>query len=149
MELYEISINGKEFSFQVLKNFAEPCPVCRIPACGREDIVWYEDNHNKIAIVYDGGCLSLVIEEFLKQESNGIKLDTLPKFITDWIMSVGWTDSLDVEGHLLDIEDYLKALNLLKQAGLDKWMNQQEWIELECLAQQARVKGKQLRLLRG
>lgn len=52
METYNVESNGKKYSFNVVKNTTKPCPECGIPACGKEDILWYKYDNQRIAIIF-------------------------------------------------------------------------------------------------
>jgi hypothetical protein len=64
MEILEIESNGQKFIFDVVKNEIESCPKCGVLACGKEDILWYEDKEQRIAVIFDGGYFDLAGEEF-------------------------------------------------------------------------------------
>lgn len=149
MELYKIESNGKQFTFNVVKNYTEPCPQCGIPACGEENIVWYEDNGQRFAVIFDGGYFDLAIEECIGKNINILKNDSLPVLLKEWNESSGWVDCSCYEGYNLNIDDFLHALILLKNSELDKWITLQEITELENLALKAKVKGLNLKIVRG
>ena len=78
MELHEIESNGKKFTFNVVTNSTEPCPECGVPACGKEDIIWYEDNGQRFAIIFDGGYFDVAIEELIGKNLDLLKSGSLP-----------------------------------------------------------------------
>lgn len=149
MELHEIESDGENFIFNVVKNYTEPCPECGVPACGKEDIVWYEDNGKRFAIIFDGGYFNLAIEEFIGKNLDLLKDDSLPIFLKQWNESFGWVECSDYEGYELAIEDYLKSLTLLKNSELEKWITKEEIKELENLALEAKTKRLTLKIVRG
>ena len=85
METHAIESDGERFVFSVIKNTTEPCPQCGVPACGKEDILWYEDNGQNLAIVFDGGYFDLVGEEFFQKTNKTIQYDSLPSFMKEWL----------------------------------------------------------------
>ncbi|MEZ4805710.1 MAG: hypothetical protein R2852_09570 [Bacteroidia bacterium] len=149
MEIHEIESNGKKYSFNVVKNSTEPCPECGVPAFGKEDIVWGEDNGQRFAIIFDGGYFDLAIEELIGKNLHLLKSDSLPIFLKQWNESIGWVDCCDYDGYELDIEDFLNSLILLKSCDLGKWISEEEIIELENLAIKANSKGLNLKIARG
>jgi hypothetical protein len=55
LETYKIQSNGKNYIFRIKEDTTEPCPICQIPACGKEDFLWYEIENERITIIFDGG----------------------------------------------------------------------------------------------
>jgi hypothetical protein len=92
MELYEIESNGKKYEFNVVKNSTKPCTECGVPACGKEDILWFEENNKRKAIIFDGGFFDLDGEEFFNKNIKSIEYDSLPEFMKEWNESRGWED---------------------------------------------------------
>jgi len=111
MEIYSTSIDGTKFDFHVVKNLTRPC-ICGIPACGREAALWYEKETKSIALIFDGGFLESMISKFLEQNKVDYKL--LPEFIQEWNESKGWEDAWFDQICLLNIEDFLKSLDLIE-----------------------------------
>ncbi len=149
LELHEIVSDGKKFTFYVVKNFTEPCPECGIPACGKEDIIWYEHNRQRFAVIFDGGYFDLAMEEFIGKNLDLLKNKGLTKFLIEWNGSFGWVDCADYDGYELDIVDFLKSLTLLKTCELGKWITKEEISELEKLALAAKSKRSILKIVRG
>ncbi len=65
MELHEIESDGKIYEFNVVKNSTEPCPECGVPACGKEDILWFEEDNKRKAILLTEASLTLLEKSFL------------------------------------------------------------------------------------
>lgn len=149
MEIHEIFADGKRFVFNVIKNTTEPCPICGVPACGKEDILWYGDNNQKIAIIFDGSYFDLACGEVFEQNLASIKDDSLPEFMREWYESRGWEDCWDYDGYELDIDDFLNALDLLKTYNDGKWITEKDIIDMENLAIEAKKKEEKLKIVRG
>ena len=122
MTTREIQSDGQRFIFQVVKNTTKPCPVCGVPACGKEDILWYEHNQHRMAIIFDGGYFDLAGQEFFRKKLKTINYDSLPEFMKEWNESRGWEDCWDYEGYPLDIDDFLASIDLLRSCNLKKWL---------------------------
>lgn len=54
MEIRTWSVNNESFSLHIKKNLTEPCSECGVPACGKEDFLWYEKDGQRITLVLDG-----------------------------------------------------------------------------------------------
>ncbi len=148
MQLHKIKSNGKEYIFNVINNFTEPCPQCGVPACGREDIIWFENNEKKEAIIYDGSYFELAIEAFFLENSE-IKYENLPNFLKEWSELRGWVKCYDYNGYELDVNDFLKSIALLKTCKLQKWITLEELNAIENLAKKAKEQKKQLKIVMG
>ena len=149
MELYEIESNGKKYEFNVVKNSTEPCPECGVPACGKEDILWFEENNKRKAIIFDRGFFDLAGEEFFNKNIKSIEYDSLPEFMKEWNESRGWEDCWDYDGCEIGITDFLKSLDLLKTCEMGKWTTEEDITDMEKLATEAMEKGKKLKIVRG
>ena len=149
METHEIESNGKKFFFNVVKNTTEPCPECRVPACGKEDIIWYEDKNQRNAIIFDGGYFDLAGEEFFDNNIKTIKYDSLPTFMKEWNEARGWTDCWDYDGYILEIDDFLESMELLKSCEMGKWITMEDINSMEELANKAKKNGAKLKIVRG
>lgn len=149
MKLIEIESDGKKFTFQAIQNYTAPCPQCGVPACGKEDILWLEENEQRIAIVFDGSTFDLAIEVLFRENIAAINYDSLPLFLREWNEARGWSDSWDYEGHELDPDDFLASMELLRTAEMGKWITVDEINSLANLAQKAKKKGGKLKIVRG
>lgn len=149
MEVYEIESNGEKFTFNVLKNSTEPCPECGVPACGKEDILWYEDKIQRIAIIFDGGYFDLAGQEFFEKHIKTIEYDSLPTFMKEWNEARGWTDCWDYNGCELDIDDFIKSMDLLKYCEQGKWITAEDIDDMVSLANTAKNIGSKLKIVRG
>lgn len=149
METHEIESNGKKFFFNVVKNTTEPCPECGVPACGKEDIIWYEDKNQRNAIIFDGGYFDLAGEEFFDNNIKTIKYDSLPTFMKEWNEARGWTDCWDYDGYILEIDDFLESMELLKSCEIGKWITMEDINSMEELANKAKKNGAKLKIVRG
>lgn len=149
MKTHEIESNGQKFVFSVLKDTTEPCPVCGVPACGQEDILWYEENNRRIAIIFDGGYLDLAIGGFLDKNLKKIEYGSHPAFIREWNECRGWADSWDYNGYVLEIDDYLRAIELLMSNRKEKWVTPEDLNDMRKLARHAKKIGAQLKIVRG
>lgn len=149
METHEIESNGKKFFFNVVKNTTEPCPECGVPACGKEDILWFEDKNQRIAIIFDGGYFDLAGEEFFDKNIKTIKYGSLPIFMKEWNEARGWTDCWDYNGYTLDIDDFLESMELLKSCEMGKWITMEDIHSMEELANNAKKNGAKLKIVRG
>ena len=149
MDLYEVESDGKKYIFNVVKNTTEPCPQCGAPACGREDILWYEVNDQRYAYIFDGGFFDMARDEFLKQNNNEIKFDNFPEFIKQWIELKGWEDCWDYEGYEIDIEDFSRSMELLRACQMGEWITKDEIDDMQGLANEAKEKGVRLMIVRG
>lgn len=118
---YCIVSNGERFEFTEFLNITQPCPECGVPACGKEDVLWYESAADeKIALIYDGAELDLLLEQFLARWAGS--LASLPTFIRQWSECVGWEDCWDYHGFLLDRADFKAALQLLVDMQFEPWV---------------------------
>ena len=149
MELYEIESNGEKYIFNVIKNTTKPCPQCGVPACGKEDIIWYEENGKRISIIFDGGYFDMAREEFFKKNIKVIEYDSLPEFMKEWNELRGWEDSWDYNGYEIGIDDFLKSLDLLRTCEMGKWITLDDISDMEKLAIEAKEKDKKLKIVRG
>lgn len=149
MESYKIESNGKQFIFNVLKNTTSPCPQCGVPACGKEDILWYEDNGKRIALVFDGGYFDLAGEEFLKNHVGTTDYERLPTFMKEWNESRGWTECWDYNGYVLQIDDFLESMELLKRCELGRWITMEDINDMKGIANNAQKIGAELKIVRG
>ena len=149
MELYKIESNGKKFVFNVIENTTKPCPQCGVPACGKEDIIWYEEDNNRKAIIFDGGYFDLAGEEFFNNNLKSIEYNSLPEFMKEWNESRGWVDCWDYDGYEIEIDDFLKSLDLLKTCEMGKWITESDITGMEKLANEAKVKERKLKIVRG
>jgi hypothetical protein len=149
MEVYKIESNGEKYEFNVIKNSTIPCPQCGVPACGKEDILWFEEDHKRKAIIFDGSYFDLAGEEFFNKNIKSIVYDSLPEFMKEWNESRGWEDCWDYDGYEIDIDDFLKSLELLKTCEMGKWITKEDITAMENLAIEAKVKGKKLKIVRG
>ena len=149
METHAIESDGERFVFSVIKNTTEPCPQCGVPACGKEDILWYEDNGQNLAIVFDGGYFDLVGEEFFQKTNKTIQYDSLPSFMKEWYEARGWTDCWDYNGYELEIDDFLESMELLKTCEMDKWISIEDIRSMTELANSAKRIGAALKIVRG
>ncbi|KXX66797.1 hypothetical protein [Flammeovirga sp. SJP92] len=149
MQTHEIVSDGQKFIFNVIKNFTEPCPECGVPACGKEDILWYEDKNRRIAIIFDGGYFDLAGEEFFDKNIKTMEYDTLPIFMKQWNEARGWSSCWDYNGYTLFIDDFLEAMELLKSCEMGKWITMEEVLSMEDLANNAKSIGAKLKIGRG
>ena len=147
METYQIESNGETFSFNVFKNTTESCAECGVPACGKEDVIWYEYNNKRIGIILDGGYFDLALEEAINKALNN---SILPNFLKEWKELKGWTNSSDYNnGYELQIEDFLESLELLKCCEMGKWITIEDITDMETLAYKAQEAKSKLRIVRG
>lgn len=149
MQLHEVNHQGKTYTFHVLKNTTEPCPQCGIPACGKENILWYESEGKRMAIISDGENMDLAIGEFLKRYLPNNEYASLPKFVKEQNESKGWYEAWNYDGFELDIDDFLASLKLLRNEGSEKWISAEEIDDFQNLADQARELGVKLKIVRG
>lgn len=157
---YEVNSNGVDYLFYAVHNLTEPCPVCGIPACGSEDILWYERDGKNIALVFDGGLFSVIIEEYLgviirddlDEDHCKIAYEKLPLFLREWNECTGWESSWDYDGYEICIEDFTSSLKLIQSEELSEWLRNgaSEYITrmLEH-ADQAKRANSQLKIVRG
>lgn len=148
MKLHEIESDGKKYIFEVIKNTTEPCPHCGVPACGKEGIIWYEEDGKRISIIFDGGYFDLAGEEFFNNNKI-IEYDSLPEFMKEWNESRGWVDCWDYDGYEIGIDDFLKSLELLKTCEMGKWITKEDIFDMENLAMESKAKEKKLKIVRG
>jgi hypothetical protein len=148
IELYEIQSDGKKYKFNVVKNTTEPCPHCGVPACGKENILWYEFENRNLAIIFDGGFFDLACEEFFNT-SKPDNYHSLPEFMKEWNELKGWADCWDYDGYELQIEDFLKSMDLLQQCEMGKWISEEDITDLKKLASKAKTKNSKLKIVRG
>lgn len=150
MEIVQFkSSEGINFKFHVRKDMTEPCSCCGIPACGREDILWYENQGKRITIIYDGSDLDLTIGDFLTKNNNQIAYQKLPNFIKENNEASGWTDCDDYHGYNLDFDDFLTALELLLTLNiLGEWMTKEAIEAMKQLAFEAKEKNSILKITR-
>lgn len=149
MKIHEVKANGKRFVFNVVKNTTEPCPQCGVPACGQEDILWYEYDSRKIAIIFDGGYFNLAGEEFFTENIKTIDYSALPNFMKEWNESRGWEVCWDYKGYDLQIDDFLESMKLLRSCEMGKWITKEEIEDMEGLAKNAKKVGAKLKIVRG
>lgn len=121
---YVIVNNGIRLFFNVTKNICEPCSECGRLACGREFILWYEEGGNNIALIFDGSELESYIEEYLSKNMTATNYSFLPKFIRECNEVNGWTDSWNLGGVKLDMEDFLKSIQLLIGEEYSEWLQE-------------------------
>ena len=149
MKTHEIEADGKKFIFNVVNNTTEPCPECGVPACGKEDILWYEHENQRMAIIFDGGYFDLAGEEFFGENIKTINYDFLPNFMKEWNESRGWEDCWDYNGYELQINDFLESMELLKSCEMGKWITKEDIENMQRLAIEAQEKGAKLKIVRG
>lgn len=149
METHEIVVDGKKYVFQVLKNTTEPCPQCGVPACGREDILWYEHENQRMAIIFDGGYFDLARDEFFTKNGTHKSYDSLPGFMKEWNELRGWEECWDYDGYELQIDDFLQSMELLKSCEMGKWITTEDINDMQELAKAALEKGGKLKIVRG
>jgi hypothetical protein len=149
MEVLEIESNGQKFIFNVVKNETEPCSKCGVLAYGKEDILWYEDKEQRIAVIFDGGYFDLAGEEFFDKNIKTIEYGSLPIFMREWNEARGWTDCWDYNGYELGIDDFLKSLELLRNCEMGKWITTEDINSMEELANNAKEIGAKLKIVRG
>ena len=149
MEPHEIVSNGKQYIFNVVKNTTEPCPQCGVPACGKEDILWFEIDKQRYAIIFDGGLFDIARDEFLELNENRIKFDDFPVFMKQWIELNGWEDCWDYNGYDLDIDDFVESVELLRACEMGKWITKEDIDDMVSLAREAKEKGARLKIVRG
>lgn len=148
MEIYSENIAGKKIDFQVVKNLTRPC-YCGVPACGKENILWYEYKGKYLAFIFDGSLFDSMGMAFFKQNKVDYKL--LPEFMQEWYESSGWEDSWDCE-YILDIDDFLKSLNLMKPQQAEDWLqaDMKAYLsEMKSMALNAKKYHSPLKILRG
>lgn len=149
METYEIISDGQKFIFHVIKNTTTPCPACGIPACGKEDILWYEKGDQRMAIIVNGSDLDLAIGEFLNKHVKPIHYGSLPNFIREWNEARGWENCGDYDGYELQIDDFLQSIELLKSCDMEKWAAGGSLKDMQKLAYTAQEIGTKLKIVRG
>ena len=149
MKLHTIESGGQKFIFNVIKNTTQPCSHCGVPACGKEDIIWYEYNNQKIAIIFDGGYFDLGLSDFFKGNINPENYDSLPEFMKEWSEARGWEDCWDYEGYEIQIDDFLRSIDLLLTGKIGKWMRKEELNDMRQLALEAKAKKSKLKIVRG
>ena len=149
METHEIESKGKKFIFNVVKNTIEPCLECGVPACGKEDILWYGYESQRIAIIFDGAYFDLALEEFFDKNIRTIKYDTLPIFMKEWNEARGWTDCWDYNGYTLQLNDFLASMELLKTCEIGRWITMEDIHSMKELANSAKKVGATLKIIRG
>ncbi|MCG8576828.1 MAG: hypothetical protein MI810_18250 [Flavobacteriales bacterium] len=148
MKLHEIESDGKKYIFHAIYNFTEPCPQCGVPACGKEDILWFEKEGKRKAIIFDGSYLDMAIEDTISANLDQLKKRTLPTFIVEWNVSKGWVDCWDYDGYDLSSSDFIESMKLIKSAQQD-WMPSNQLEALEKLASEAKLEGLSLKIVRG
>ena len=149
MELYEIESNGDNFVFNVVKNTTKPCFCCGVAACRKEDILWYEENNKRISFIFDGGLFNMALEATLKKTLKLVNIESLPNFMKEWSLCSGWEYCWDYNGHSIEIDDFIKSLNLLKTEAVEKWFSNENIALMEKLAKDAKMKGLGLKIVRG
>ena len=137
------------FNHKIIHNYTEPCPHCGIPACGRDDMLWYEENNKRITIVFDGGHFDLELQAFFKQNKKKLDYNTVTIFMKEWNEARGWSDSDDLNGEKLDIADFQHTLKLIKTNYPLEWIPKEMINNMNSLAQEARDKNLDLKILRG
>jgi hypothetical protein len=149
MKIHEIDSNGRKFVFNVIKNTTTPCPHCGVPACGKEDILWYEHENQRMSIVFDGGYFDLAKEEFFNNTAQNIPYNSLPTFMKQWNELIGWEDCWDYNGYELQIDDFLRSMELLRSCETGKWITKENIDNLQELARTAQKLGAKLKIVRG
>lgn len=149
MEIYQTTQNDTVYVFHVLKNMTEPCPQCGVPACGREDILWYECDEKRISIIFDGGYFDLARDEFFDKKVTTNNYASLPVFLREWNECRGWEDCSDYDGYTLQIDDFILSMELLKQCESGTWITSSDIQDIQELAQTAKEKGCLLKIVRG
>jgi len=149
MKLYEIESNGEKFIFNVLKNTTEPCPQCGVPACGKEDILWFEENGIRKAIIFDGEYFDLAGEQYFNQHIKSINYESLPEFMKEWNEARGWEECSDYNGYEIGIDDFLESLKLIRNCETGKLISENQINDMENLAIEAKEKGRKLKIVRG
>jgi len=149
MNIHQVKTQGKTFTFHVIKNITTPCSQCGVPACGKEDILWYEHEQQRIAIIFDGGYFDLAGQVFLSEYLKTMDYLALPNFMKQWNESKGWEACWDYEGYPLDIDDFIKSIELLERSNTEKWITPKEIEAMKKLAQAAMAKNAILKIVRG
>lgn len=138
---------NNNYTFYAKQNFTESCPHCGVPACGKEDVLWYSKDEQKIAIVFDGSLLDLEIEIYLKQNITKENYSELPQFIKSWNEAKGWSENWDYEGFVLNIDDFIKSIDLLNTSN--KWLSTECLLVMKQLALEAKELDLELKIVRG
>ncbi len=149
MDTYKIESDGKTFTFDVIKNTTEPCPQCGVPACGKEDILWYEEADQKLAMIFDGGYFDMAIENCIEKYIKTMDYNTLPTFLKDWSEQTGWSDCWDYIGYELDTNDFLNTLSILEKGEIGKWISQNELNTMKEMAKHVQKMDLKLKIVRG
>ena len=135
---------GNALVFYIVENRTKPCPQCGVPACGKEDILWYEKEGKRIAIIFDGGLFDLAIEMYFQKNVNANNYSTLPKFLRAWNEDIEWAANWDYNG--FDIDGFIQTMNLLKG---NEWISDDCLNVLENLAREAQGYRLVLKIVRG
>lgn len=149
MKAQHIISNGTSFVFHVIQNTTTPCPQCGVPACGRTDILWYEEVQQRKALFFDGGHFDLALETLFKEALSTTPYEALPHFLQAWQEDKDWADCWDYEGYPLVIDDFLMALKLLQAHTTGQWISLEELTAMQTLATLAQEKSFLLKIVRG
>jgi len=148
--LHHVELDGKRYTFHIIKDMREPCGGCGVLDCGKENILWYEEYNQRISIFIDTSYFDLAIEEFFEERSSRSEFNSLPSFMKDWAQRKGWEDYDDYsDGYSLDIDDFLTSLKLLVTAEMGgKWITEENIFYMRKIAMEAKKKGKKLKMVR-
>ncbi|MFK7971410.1 MAG: hypothetical protein AB8F95_13655 [Bacteroidia bacterium] len=148
LELYHLETDSTKYLFHVRLNTIEPCSECGVPACGcgREDILWYEKEGQKIAIVYDGSFFDWTLGEYFENNIHQSNYASSPEFLQEWNEDKGWADTF--EETIINKTDFLNMLTLIDPA-LNTWTPEACLTEMKKLVEEAIELGLELRLIRG
>jgi hypothetical protein len=107
------------------KVITTPCPICGVPACGKEYMLVVKNHEEQAELKFNGHVLDRAIDDYLKIQNCDYK--TLPLFIKQWNEDTGWADCEEENGYALDVEDFEKAVCLLKESSeYSSYMNEIE-----------------------
>jgi hypothetical protein len=133
----------------MIRNTTEPCSQCGVPACGRENIPWYEEQGYRLAYIFDDGYFDLALGEYFSHFIHPKNYADLPRFMRDWNELKGWEDSDEIYGFDLEIDDFITAVRLLKKCKEGRWVKRDELDELIAMAKYAKIKHLRLKMIRG
>jgi hypothetical protein len=145
MDIVQFKSESISFKFHVINDMTKPCPTFGIPACGQEVVIWYEENDKRIAIIFDGSLMNMVIGDFLSEQN--MPYEKLPSFIKESNEVSGWTAHDNFHGYELNTDDFLVAMELLLTTNtIEQWMTQENIEALKSLAFTAKSKHAPLKI---
>lgn len=150
--IHTVESNGIKYSFRVIADLTQPCPQCGVPACGKENYLWYAQEGERYAFIFDGGLFDLMGEEYFSKNITKVNYAQLPQFMKEWNEHRGWEDCWDFNGYELGIEDFIQSLNLIKIEEFSQWLREDtlQYIqEMKAVAYRASRQKQKLYITRG